>query len=63
MESHYPLRIFPNCFPDRGHEFLIACPKYGEDDFSRVNDKISVERFTCGLPPELSGYQSCSSES
>jgi 1,2-diacylglycerol 3-alpha-glucosyltransferase len=35
----------------KGHEFLIACPKYGEDDFSRINDKIQVERFTSGSLP------------
>lgn len=35
----------------KGHEFLIACPKYGEGDFSRINDKISVERFTSGSLP------------
>jgi 1,2-diacylglycerol 3-alpha-glucosyltransferase len=35
----------------KGHEFMIACPKYGEGDFSRINDNISVERFTCGGLP------------
>jgi glycosyltransferase involved in cell wall biosynthesis len=35
----------------KGHEFMIACPKYGEGDFSRINDNISVERFTSGSLP------------
>ena len=45
------IKNFSELLSDRGHEFLIACPKYGEGDFSRMNDKIAVERFTCGYLP------------
>ena len=45
------IKNFSELLSDRGHEFLIACPKYGDGDFSRMNDKIAVERFTCGYLP------------
>ena len=45
------IKNFSELLSDKGHEFLIACPKYGDGDFSRMNDRISVERFTCGYLP------------
>ena len=35
----------------KGHEFLILCPRYGEDDFNRMGDGIRVERFRSAYLP------------
>lgn len=45
------IKNFSELLSDKGHEFLIACPKYGEGDFARINDRVSIERFTCGYLP------------
>lgn len=35
----------------RGHQFFICSPRYGEEDFNRINDNITVERFYSGFLP------------
>lgn len=45
------IRNFSELLVQRGHEFLICCPKYGEGDFDRMGEGIAVERFRSGYLP------------
>lgn len=45
------IKNFSEHLSARGHEFRILCPRYGEGDFSRINDNIHIERFRCGYLP------------
>lgn len=45
------IKNFSELLSARGHKFLICSPKYGDEDFYRVNDNIKVERFTSGYLP------------
>lgn len=45
------IRNFSELLVQRGHEFLICSPKYGEGDFDRMGDHIHVERFRSGYLP------------
>lgn len=45
------MKNFAEALSFRGHEFLILCPRYGEGDFVRINDKIRVERFRSAFLP------------
>lgn len=45
------IRNFSELLVQRGHEFLICSPKYGEGDFDRMGDHIQVERFRSGYLP------------
>lgn len=45
------IKNFSELLSLRGHEFLICCPRYGDGDFSRINDNIHIERFRSGYLP------------
>ncbi|TGJ99220.1 glycosyltransferase family 4 protein [Leptospira semungkisensis] len=45
------MRNFAELLAERGHEFLICCPRYGEGDFERMGERIRVERFRSGYLP------------
>ncbi|EQA37033.1 glycosyltransferase, group 1 family protein [Leptospira inadai serovar Lyme str. 10] len=45
------MRNFAELLAERGHEFLICCPKYGDGDFDRMGDRIRIERFRSGYLP------------
>ncbi|MBE7410809.1 MAG: glycosyltransferase [Leptospiraceae bacterium] len=45
------IKNFSEILSQRGYEFKIFCPRYGEGDFSRINDNIHIERFRCGYLP------------
>ena len=40
------IKNFSERLSERGYEFLILCPEYGEGDISEINPKIRIERFT-----------------
>lgn len=39
------IKNFSELLSHKGHEFVICAPGYAESDFTRINDKIRVERF------------------
>ncbi len=39
------IKNFSERLSQKGYEFIICCPEYGEGDFDRMNDRIYVERF------------------
>jgi hypothetical protein len=45
------IKNFSERLSQRGYEFLILCPEYGEGDFSEINPKIRIERFASGYLP------------
>ncbi|MCB1190963.1 MAG: glycosyltransferase [Leptospiraceae bacterium] len=45
------IKNFSELLSLRGHQFLICSPRYGEDDFYRINENIKVERFFSGFLP------------
>lgn len=45
------MRNFAEALAERGHEFLICCPRYGEGDFDKMGEHIRVERFRSGYLP------------
>lgn len=45
------IKNFSERLSNRGYEFLILSPEYGEGDFSELNPKIKVERFASGYLP------------
>ncbi|TGK38993.1 glycosyltransferase [Leptospira andrefontaineae] len=45
------MRNFAEALAERGHEFLICCPRYGEGDFDKMGDHIRLERFRSGYLP------------
>ncbi|MCC5814121.1 MAG: glycosyltransferase [Leptospira sp.] len=45
------IRNFSELLVQRGHEFVICAPSYGEGDFDRMGEGIQVERFQSGYLP------------
>lgn len=45
------IKNFSERLSQKGYEFLICCPEYGEGDFERMNDHIHVERFSSAHLP------------
>jgi len=45
------IRNFSLALEERGHEFCIACPRYGEGDFDQMGQSIEVIRFRSGFLP------------
>lgn len=45
------IRNFTELLVPLGYEFLICCPRYGEDDPMSLGDKIQIERFPSGYLP------------
>ncbi|MCX7998923.1 MAG: glycosyltransferase [Leptospiraceae bacterium] len=45
------IKNFSERLSQKGYEFIICCPEYGEGDFYRMNDKIHIERFMSAYLP------------
>ncbi|MEM7180979.1 MAG: glycosyltransferase [Spirochaetota bacterium] len=45
------IKNFSELLSAKGHEFIIFAPGYGKDDFSRLNEQVSVERFMSASLP------------
>ncbi|TGK14755.1 glycosyltransferase family 4 protein [Leptospira fluminis] len=45
------MKNFAELLAERGHEFVVCCPRYGEGDFDQMGEKIRIERFRSGYLP------------
>jgi 1,2-diacylglycerol 3-alpha-glucosyltransferase len=45
------IKNFSERLSQKGYEFLICCPEYGEGDFDRMSDSIHIERFSSAHLP------------